>query len=112
MAQMIVNGEHVAAASGATTDVRNPASGEVVDTVPKADANDTRKAIDAAAAAFPSWSKLAPHKRAHIMMHASACVRANLEQVAALLTSEQGKPIRDSRIEAERFADNIEIYAG
>src|SRR5437762_9510599 len=110
--QMFINGEHVGAASGATMDVRNPATGEVVDTVPKADAEDTRRAIDAAAAAFPAWSKLAPHKRSHLLMQASACVRENLQDVARLLTAEQGKPIRDSRIEAERFADNIEIYAG
>ena len=112
MAQMIINGEHVDAASGATMEVCNPANGEVVDTVPRADASDTRRAIDAAAAAFPSWSKLAPHKRAQILMQAAECVRANLDDVANRLTSEQGKPIRDSRIETERFADNIEIYAG
>jgi succinate-semialdehyde dehydrogenase/glutarate-semialdehyde dehydrogenase len=109
---MLVNGERVDAASGATTEVRNPATGEVVDTVPKADAADTRRAIDAAAAAFASWSKLAPHKRAHLLMQATARVRDNIEEVAQLLTAEQGKPIRDSRIEAARFADNIEIYAG
>jgi succinate-semialdehyde dehydrogenase/glutarate-semialdehyde dehydrogenase len=112
MAKMLINGERVDAASGATTEIRNPATGEVVDTVPKGDANDTRRAIDAAASAFTSWSKLPPHKRGHLLMQASAHVRANLQQVAQLLTSEQGKPIRDSRIEAERFADNIEIYAG
>src|SRR5437588_9877554 len=99
---MIINGEHVGAASGATMEVRNPANGEVVDTVPRADALDTRRAIDAAAAAFPAWSKTSPHKRAQQLTQASACVRSRLEDVAALLTSEQGKPIRDSRIEAER----------
>src|SRR3954453_19081448 len=109
---MIVNGERVGAASGATTEVRNPASGEVVDTVPKADASDTRRAIDAAAAAFPAWSKELPARRAQILMRACACVREKLDDVAQLLTAEQGKPIRDSHIEAERFADNIEIYAG
>src|SRR6059058_4056826 len=110
--QMFINGEHVDAASGATTDVRNPATGEVVDTVPRADAEDTRRAIDAAAAAFPAWSKTPPTKRAHILEHAARRVREGLEDVAQLLTSEQGKPIRDSRIEAERFVENIEIYAG
>src|SRR5205823_5640119 len=109
---MLINGERVGAASGATTEIRNPATGAVVDTVPRGDAADTRRAIEAAAEAFTSWSKLAPHKRAHLLMQASACVRANLQEVASLLTSEQGKPIRDSRIETERFADNIEIYAG
>jgi acyl-CoA reductase-like NAD-dependent aldehyde dehydrogenase len=112
MAQMIVNGERVNASGGATVEVRNPATGEVVDTVPKADAADTRLAIEAAAAAFPGWSKTVGHKRAHILMQAAACVREHLDDVARLLTSEQGKPIRDSKIEAERFADNIEIYAG
>jgi succinate-semialdehyde dehydrogenase/glutarate-semialdehyde dehydrogenase len=112
MAQMLINGERVAAASGATTVIRNPATGDPVDTVPKGDASDTRRAIDAAAAAFQTWSKLAPHKRAQVLMRASGRVREGLESVASLLTSEQGKPIRDSRIEAERFADNIEIYAG
>jgi acyl-CoA reductase-like NAD-dependent aldehyde dehydrogenase len=109
---MFINGEHVDAASGATTDVHNPATGEVVDSVPKADAADTRRAIDAAAAAFGSWSKMAATKRSHILNQAAANVRAHLDEVAQLLTTEQGKPIRDSRIEAERFVENIEIYAG
>ena len=112
MAQMIINGEPADAASGATMEVRNPATGEVVDTVPKADAEDTRRAIEAAAAAFPSWSSLAPHKRAQVLMKACARVHESLDEVAELLTNEQGKPIRDAKIEAERFADNIEIYAG
>src|SRR6266849_4010369 len=112
LAQMFINGERVSAASGATTEVRNPATGEVVDSVPKGDATDTRRAIDAAAAAFPGWSKTPSSRRAQILMHAVAHVREHLDEVAQLLTSEQGKPIRDSKIEAERFAENIEIYAG
>jgi acyl-CoA reductase-like NAD-dependent aldehyde dehydrogenase len=112
MAQMFINGERVDAASGATMEVHNPATGELVDSVPRADADDTCRAIEAAAAAFPTWSKTPAHKRAQILMRASAFVRERLDEVAKLLTSEQGKPIRDSKIEAERFADNIEIYAG
>jgi acyl-CoA reductase-like NAD-dependent aldehyde dehydrogenase len=109
---MFINGERVDAASGATTEVRNPATGEVVDTVPRADVEDTRRAIDAAAAAFRPWSRTAPTKRAHILNNAAARVRQHLDEIAQLLTSEQGKPIRDSKIEAERFVENIEIYAG
>ena len=112
MAKMIINGEPADAASGATMDVRNPATRKRVDTVPKADVEDTRRAIEAAAKAFPAWSALTPHKRAQILIKASATVREHLDEVAELLTNEQGKPIRDSKIEAERFADNIEIYAG
>jgi acyl-CoA reductase-like NAD-dependent aldehyde dehydrogenase len=109
---MIINGERVGAASGATMEVKNPANGQVVDTVPKADASDTRRAIEAAAAAFPAWSKMPPTKRSDILLRAAHCVKDGLDDVAQLLTGEQGKPIRDSRIEATRFAENIEIYAG
>ena len=112
MALMSINGEGVAAASGATVEVRNPATGEVVDTVPKADAADTRKAIDAAAAAFPGWAALPAHKRASIMLKAAEHVRGHLEEVAKLLTAEQGKPLRDSNIEVDRFAAGLEMYAG
>jgi len=105
MALMIINGESVGAASGATMEVRNPATKEVVDSVPKADAADTRRAIEAAA-------NQPAHQRAAILLKAAAHVREHLEEVAKLLTAEQGKPIRDSHIEADRFAAGIEQYAG
>jgi acyl-CoA reductase-like NAD-dependent aldehyde dehydrogenase len=112
MALMIINGESVGAASGATMEVRNPATNEVVDSVPKADAADTRRAIEAASAAFPAWANQPAHQRAAVMLKAAAHVREHLEEVAKLLTAEQGKPIRDSHIEADRFAAGIEQYAG
>jgi succinate-semialdehyde dehydrogenase/glutarate-semialdehyde dehydrogenase len=112
MAEMIVNGERVSAASGATVEVRNPSTGTVVDTAPLADAEDTRRAIAAAQKAFATWSALPAPRRAQCLMRAAQNVRAHLDEVARLLTDEQGKPIRDSHIEAERFADNIELYAG
>ena len=112
MATMLINGEQARAASGATMDVRDPATGEVVDSVPRADAEDTRRAIAAAEAAFPAWSAMPPHARAQVLTRAALRVRDHLDEVAELLTREQGKPLRDSKIEAERFADNIEIYAG
>src|SRR2546428_6334473 len=112
MALMIINGQPVAAASGETVEVRNPATKEVVDTVPKGNAEDTKRAIEAAAAAFPKWSAMPAHQRASILLKAAAKVREHLEEVAKLLTAEQGKPIRDSHIEADRFAAGIEMYAG
>src|SRR3954453_6475402 len=99
--QMFINGEQGGAASGATMEVINPATGAVVDSVPRADAADTRRAVDAAAAAFRTWSKTPATKRAHILESAARPVRGGLEGLPRLLTSEQGKPIRDSRIEAE-----------
>jgi acyl-CoA reductase-like NAD-dependent aldehyde dehydrogenase len=112
VARMIINGKPTDAASGATMEVRDPATGEVVDRVPRADAGDTRRAIEAADAAFPAWAGLAPQKRAQTLMRAAACVREHLDEVAQRLTGEQGKPIRDARIEARRFVENVELYAG
>src|SRR5438094_5609092 len=112
MALMSINGQQIAATSGATVEVRNPATGELVDTVPKGDVADTQKAIEAAAAAFPKWAAMPVHQRASILLKAAAKVREHLEEVAKLLTAEQGKPIRDSHIEADRFAAGIEMYAG
>jgi acyl-CoA reductase-like NAD-dependent aldehyde dehydrogenase len=112
MRLMIINGQQVAAASGETMQVINPADRSVVDTVPKAGVEDTRKAIEAAAAAFPKWSAMPAHERASIMLKTAAHVREHLEDVAKLLTAEQGKPLRDSHIEADRFAAGLEQYAG
>jgi succinate-semialdehyde dehydrogenase/glutarate-semialdehyde dehydrogenase len=112
MANMLIGGQLVDALGGATTDVFNPATGDIVDSVPRADETDTRRAIDAAYAAFACWAALPPAKRAHLLYAAAGRVREHLDEIAALLTAEQGKPIRDAKIEAERFVDNIEIYAG
>ncbi|MBV9358801.1 MAG: aldehyde dehydrogenase family protein, partial [Chloroflexi bacterium] len=109
---MIVNGEPVAAASGQTLEVYNPATGELVDQVPRADTTDTVAAIDAAQAAFDPWRALSPRQRAQHLFEAAARVRQDLDEVAQLLTAEQGKPIRDARIEANRFVENVELYAG
>src|SRR5712691_3903607 len=112
MALMVINGQPVTAANGETMEVRNPATKEVVDKVPKGSAEDARRAIEAAAAAFPKWSAMPAHQRSAILLKTAAHVREHLEEVAKLLTAEQGKPIRDSHIEADRFAAGIEMYAG
>lgn len=112
MAEMLIDGKAAAATSGARMEVRNPASGELVDTVPEAGVDDTRRAIEAAERALPGWAGLAPPARAHILLEAAAHVRKHLDEVARLLTLEQGKPLRDSKIEADRFTENLEIYAG
>ena len=77
---MIVNGQPTAALSGATTDVRDPATGELVDVVPRAGVEETRRAIEAAAAAFAAWSGLGAHRRSQILMRAAARVRENLDK--------------------------------
>ena len=66
MAKMFIAGESVDAISGETYEVRNPANGDVVDTAPKGNADDARRAIDAAEAAFEEWSHTSADHRTSI----------------------------------------------
>jgi len=111
MSTMVIDGKPVLARSGATVEIHDPATGELVDTVPQAGVDETRQAIDAAHAAFRGWADTLPQKRTQILMKGAALARQHLDEVASLLTREQGKPLRDSKIEAERFVENIEFYA-
>src|SRR3979411_2472171 len=111
MATMIIEGERTRAASGKTYEVRNPATGEVVDEVPAGGAADVDKAAQAAAKAFKSWSKLAPAKRAEILHKAARHMLGKGEEIAPILTKEQGKTILESRLEAQRFGENIAWFA-
>jgi len=111
MATMIIESERTKAASGKTYEVRNPATGELVDEVPAGDAADVDRAAQAAAKAFPTWSKLAPNKRAEILHKAAHHMLEKVEEIAPLLTREQGKTLLESRIEAQRFGENIAWFA-
>src|SRR5439155_1393194 len=111
MSTMVIDGKPVAARSGATVEIHDPATGELVDRVPQAGVEETRQAIDAAHKAFRAWADMLPHQRFQILMKGAALARQHLDEVASLLTREQGKPLRDSKIEAQRFVENIEFYA-
>jgi succinate-semialdehyde dehydrogenase/glutarate-semialdehyde dehydrogenase len=111
MATMIIENERTKAASGKTYEVRNPATGEVVDEVPFGDVADVDRAAQAAAKAFTTWSKLAPNKRAEILHKAARNMLAKVEEIAPILTREQGKTLLESRLEAQRFGENIAWFA-
>src|SRR3954447_9896386 len=112
MAKMFVGGESVDARSGAVMEIRNPATGELVDTVPKADAEDVRHAVEVAHAAFPGWAATPATKRATILFQAAELVQEHMKEIAELETKEQGKTLRESQIEVNRVAENLEYYAG
>jgi succinate-semialdehyde dehydrogenase/glutarate-semialdehyde dehydrogenase len=111
MATMIIEGERTKAASGKTYEIRNPATGEVVDEVPAGGPADVDKAARAAAKTFATWSKLAPNKRAEILHKAAHHMLGKVEQIAPILTKEQGKTLLESRLEAQRFGENIAWFA-
>jgi acyl-CoA reductase-like NAD-dependent aldehyde dehydrogenase len=110
MATMIIEGERVEAASGRTYEVRNPATGEVVDRVPDGGPEDVERAARAAAAAQKTWGRLSAAERRQILHKAAAHMLDKVDEIAEVLTREQGKTILESRIEARRFGENIAWY--
>jgi acyl-CoA reductase-like NAD-dependent aldehyde dehydrogenase len=112
MAKMFIAGESVDSLTGQTTEVRNPANGEVVDTVPKGNAEDARRAIDAAAAAFDAWSHTSAEERANMLFKSAELVEAERKPLSELLTREQGKPLQESATELEHFLHGLHFVAG
>ncbi len=106
-----INGEWVQADSGRTIAVRNPANGEVVGTVPAMGAVETRRAIEAALAAFPAWRALLAKERGAILRRLNDLMLANTDDLAAIMTAEQGKPLAESKGEIAYAASFIEWFA-
>ena len=112
MATHFIAGEHVPVAGEELQPIVNPATGQVVDTAPRGTADDVNAAVQAAAAAFNPWWDTPAAKRGAILYSAVAAIRAAVNELAALLTTEQGKPLAEARMEIFRFAHTIEHYAG
>ncbi len=112
MAKFWIAGEWADSEGGDIMEIRNPATGEVVDRVPYGTVKDVRKAIDSAVEAFPGWAEAPPFRRASILNRAARMVRESEEELSVLLTKEQGKPRKESMAELRRFASTLEYYAG
>jgi succinate-semialdehyde dehydrogenase/glutarate-semialdehyde dehydrogenase len=109
---MLIGGEWTEAHGGDSFDVYNPATGEVVDSVPRGGREDARRAIDSAARAFKVWSERPAIERSRVLLKIAELIRAGAEELAASLTLEQGKPLGESRSEINSFASTFEYYAG
>lgn len=88
--------------------ILNPSDESVLGTVPHATRQDLDDALAAAAKGFQVWRKTSPAKRAEIILKAAAIMRARVEEIAVVMTLEQGKPIAQSRLEVLRACDIIE----
>jgi succinate-semialdehyde dehydrogenase/glutarate-semialdehyde dehydrogenase len=108
--QAYIDGAWVDAEGGATIAVDNPATGEVLGTVPKLGAAETRRAIEAANAALPAWRAKTGKERAAILRRWFELMMANQEDLATLMTAEQGKPLAESRGEIAYAASFIEWF--
>ena len=106
-----IAGEWLEADDGGTCEVFDPATGDVIGTVPDMGAAETRRAIDAAAAAMPAWAALTAKERAAILRRWFELMIEHCEPLAQLLTREQGKSMKEARGEIAYAASFLEWFA-
>ncbi len=106
--QSFINGQWV---GGPDADVENPATGEVIAKVPHLGAKDATAAVEAADAAFKPWSRKLAKERSAILRKWFDLIMANQEDLAQIMTAEQGKPLAESRGEVAYAASFVEFYA-
>ena len=106
-----VNGTWTAADDGTTLSVTNPADGALLGTVPRMGGGEVRRAIEAAEAALPGWKQRTAQERSAILRRWFELIMANQEDLATLMTAEQGKPLAESRGEIAYAASFIEWFA-
>lgn len=106
-----VDGRWVSAANGDAIDVTNPANGERVGSVASLSSDESAGAVDSAQAAFPGWAGLLPQRRSAIIRRWYELMTEGKEDLATIMTLEQGKPISESRGEIDYAASFVEYYA-
>jgi succinate-semialdehyde dehydrogenase / glutarate-semialdehyde dehydrogenase len=109
--QAFVGGRWCDAENGATIEVNNPATGEILGTVPRMGANETWRAIEAAKDAFADWSRRPAKERSNLMRRWYDLIMANVDDLGALMTAEQGKPLAEAKGEVAYAASFIEWFA-
>ena len=111
MPEMLIGGEWRTAAAEEQLEVVNPATEEVVDSVPAGTPEDVDLAVATAKRAFADWSKTDVEKRAAILAKAADLIHDHAKELAATLTSEQGKPLAEAMGEVTHLAHGVRFYA-
>ena len=107
--QMLIDGSWVDSKSGMTLTVENPAKRDLIATIPRGNAADVAGAVEAAARAFPGWSKVAPRDRGRLLLRAADKMEAEAEELARMIALETGNALRtqargEARLAADIFA--------
>ncbi|PPR15029.1 MAG: Succinate-semialdehyde dehydrogenase [NADP(+)] GabD [Alphaproteobacteria bacterium MarineAlpha9_Bin7] len=108
---LYIDGEWVDADSSETVNVVNPANGETIGTMPNAGATETRRAIEAADAAWPAWRKYTAKERSAVIRAWHDLILANADDLAMLMTLEQGKPLAEAKGEIVYASWFVEWFA-
>lgn len=109
--QCYIDGAWVDADSGETINVNNPATGDILGAVPKMGADETRRAIEAANAAWPAWRAKTAKQRGDIIRRWYELMLENQDDLGMLMTSEQGKPLPEAKGEIAYAASFLEWFA-
>ena len=108
---LFLNGEWREAAAKESLEIINPATEEVIGKVSHARKEDLDIALNAAESAFNSWKNVSAYERSKILRKAADIVRSKADQIATLMTMEQGKPLIEAKMETMGAADSIDWYA-
>ena len=112
-AKMLIGGEWVGSASGETLTVQNPANRTPIAEIPRGRAEDVDRAVKAAAAAYPAWSRVAPRERGKLFLKIADALEARVEELARLIALETGNALRtQARPEAIGTVDMFRYYGG
>ena len=107
-----INGQFAKPVSGEYIDNINPSTGEAYSQIPDSDERDVEQAVDAAKAAFPSWSQTSPEERFAILMRLVALIERDLEELALAESIDNGKPVSLARsVDIPRAVANFRFYA-
>ena len=109
---MLIGGKRVLASDGGTIDVLNPATGQLLTKVPAATADDIETAYQAAAAAFPAWSRAHPLERGKALRDLADLIEEHGDELAALDVMDNGSPIKEMRKDVDIAAAQLRYFAG
>src|SRR3954470_13157047 len=109
--KLFIGGEWVDASGGATLDVEDPSTGQVIASVADATPDDARAALDAACAVQDQWATHAPRERGEILRRAFDAMVARADELAMVMTLEMGKPIAESKAEITYAAEFLRWFS-
>jgi lactaldehyde dehydrogenase / glycolaldehyde dehydrogenase len=109
--QMYIGGEWSGSAGGEEMEVINPATEQAIAVVPKGTREDAKRALEAAQKAQPGWEDLTPLERSRFLLKVADLIKRDRERLARILTSEEGKPLFESRLEVAGSEENFRYYA-
>jgi succinate-semialdehyde dehydrogenase/glutarate-semialdehyde dehydrogenase len=109
--KLLIDGQWLDSSEGKWIEVENPATGELFERVPAASESDVDAAVKAAHGAFPAWAALSCDRRAEYLHRAERLVLGRADEIAALMTKEQGKPFGESKGEVLKGAEILGYYA-